>query len=1122
MKNLKQFLALFGLILTPLIVGFLNFSYKEADPFINAKVQPLSYSNLTGEPLFSQQFHFNHLNRGTTLDTYRGEGVTVAVIDSGLNTSHVDFFDNTQTNILDTSAYIEETGNYYSNISIQTVADYGRSIIEDPLDNGHGTNVAGTIGALVNAQGTAGVSPEVDLMILKVNYYFTEIDRAIRYATDNGADIINMSIGAYEDSFIDGHGDEQEGFEGTSTYFQDSINYAYNSGVTLIAAAGNEATDYPSYPASNNNVIGVGALARNSSSTIAHYSNYGLHNVDLVAPGSVYTSDIGSSSSYIETQGTSFSSPIVASAAALYKGKFPYATPAQIEQKLKDSAYDMGAPGPDETFGYGRLDLSSLLSDVSVTGVELSPSSLNLRVGETATLTANVTPSNATNKDVIFISNNDSVATVDETSGLVEARGVGTTTIGVLTDDGMFEDEIEVNVIAQGAVIEVTNISLTDGDFSLGVGASKTLSVDLSPTNATLGDIDFSSSDTAVATINASGQVNALAAGTTIITAEAKQGSASDSLTITVGNYVDEQLTYTFTSKSWATTTTSWTSIKDGFGYSNSGVQVTTGASGASAISPRSFNNIQAITIGYATNASNGAGNIKVYSLSDAGNTNNRTLIGSFSPTTSGGTSKRDTSPFVPIGLTSGYIQIEVETTTNSIYICDVDIDFQEQVVAPISVNDVNFTAITSSLVTGEVFQLGYEVLPIDADNKNVSFTSSNPTVAQVSSSGLVSALSAGTTNIVVTTLDGGYSDSVTILVSDPIVYEEELILNTSIFRTNYTFKQAIDLDNLSATYRASSGDITNLDGNDLTLISGNTSLLGSSTLVFQYLNQIDSVDINVTNIGALQGSGELTNHDLTITGTSFTPAISTSSGTPYSSVFIGENEFSGSGLRNLDGKFMIYDGGHFQNKNSLGTIKSIRFDYASGGSPSSVQTVRFNSSVFSSAIGTITETITSSTAGQSTLVNAPSGMSYFRIDITNRNLQASITINYEQGESLLFTAEDQASAYQEYFLRLTHQECLIEDVQSSTWSQLKNEYRAMVDEARVIVATSYSDLHARYNIIIEGYHFDDFIFSSTSPNRRDTFSQQSSKSILFITLLVFPMFFTGSFIIYQSKKSNY
>lgn len=155
MRQLKHLLLL-SIISASLTIGAFS-SVKEVkpDPFINAFATPAYASTLESEPNFSSQYQFNHLNRGDVLDSYRGDGITIAIIDSGINVEHLDFKSGATTNILNTSAYIEEKGSVYSNIDIQTVAAKGISIINDT--NGHGTNVAGTIGALVNGVGTAGL-----------------------------------------------------------------------------------------------------------------------------------------------------------------------------------------------------------------------------------------------------------------------------------------------------------------------------------------------------------------------------------------------------------------------------------------------------------------------------------------------------------------------------------------------------------------------------------------------------------------------------------------------------------------------------------------------------------------------------------------------------------------------------------------------------------------------------------------------------------------------------------------------------------------------------------------------------------------------------------------------------
>jgi len=1110
-----------SLLVLPLLVNFLNWQRPEADPFIHYQAKPLAYTALDNEPLFNQQFQFNHLNRGTTLDNYRGQGVTVAIIDSGLNSNHVDFFDGEYTNILPTSAHIKETGNYISEISVRTVGEFEKQIINDnnSKHEGHGTTVAGTIGALVNGVGTVGVSPEVNLMILKTDYFFTEINYAITYAADNGADIINMSIGAYATSFKDGNNVQQTGISGADTYFQSAINYAHDKGVTIIAAAGNENTDVKSYPASNNHVVGVGALARNSSTQIASYSNSGLNNVDIVAPGSVYVSDVGSSTSYTETQGTSFAAPIVASAAALYKGKFPSASPAQIEQKLKDTAYDLGSPGVDTTFCHGRLDLSALLNDVAVTGVELNPASLTMRVGETSTVTANILPANATNKTLLYISDNDDVATVDEDTGLVTAIGIGTTQIGVLTEDGDFEAYTQVTVIDETTPVTVTAINIIDDDFTLGIGDTKSLSLNLTPSNATRSDLNFTSSNSAIASVSSSGVVSALSVGQATITVSAKDGTATDTILVTVGTVNNLTKTFSFTNKSWAATPTNWTSTKDGLGYANNGVQVSTAVSGASAVSPTSFNNIQSIKVGYTTNASTGTGNIKVY-INENSNMNNKQLIDTFNVTTKGGTTKRDTAAFIPKTLKSGYIQIEVDVTANSIYVCDIKIIYQEQVVAPISVSGVNFTNDNLSLLTGTTSQLTYTLMPSNATNKNVTFTSSNTNVATVSGTGLITAKAQGLSTIRVTTDDGGFISELLLTVNDPITYEPQLTLNTTNFKTNYTFKESLDLANLSATYRSANGDLTTLNGNQLTLTSGGTTKLGSSTLTFTYLGKSVFVNITVTNIGAIQESETpaYTNLSLTIEG--FSTPLTNNESSEISNSHSGI-EFRVSKIRSSGTNFFIGQGGYIGNITSLTEIKSIRFDYLSGGSDASNQNLRFGNSQNSTASGEIHTTLTTSTPGKSQTVNAPAGSSYFRIDVSNKNLQALITINYRSGNELHFTAEQQAEAYNEYFMSLTAEECSKYDVKASTWTLLNNEYNSLVEDAKTLIKSpSFMAFQARYNVIINAYNYKDFIYGAT-PFTRINFDTNNfvNNNTLILLVGVLSFLSCGSYILFRKHK---
>ncbi len=1096
------------LTVTLLFGGILTTAKRPGpDPFIYAKVQPYAV-NFNGEPKFSSQFHFNHFNRGNIYNYYDGSGVTVAIIDSGINVDHEDFWnDNLQTNITSSSAYIEERGDKHSNIVIQTVANKGINIIDD--EDGHGTAVAGTVGALINGVGTAGVSPGVNLMVLKTNYWFTEIERAIRYAADNGAHIINMSLGAYETTFIDGYGDEQEGIPGASTYFQSAINYAFNKGVTLIAAAGNEKTSERSYPASNSNVIGVGALGRNSSSSMAGFSNYGTHNVTLVAPGYVYVTDNTGANKYSETQGTSFAAPIVASGAALYKQRNPFATPAQVTQALIDSATDMGTPGNDSTYGYGRLNLTALLPGVPVTGVEISPKNKTIDIGESFQLDINILPSNATNKEYIVVADDETIVDVTD-EGLVTGLQVGTTEITVLTDDGMFEDTMTITVRDALEPIAVTNIVNNDGNISLGVGATKQLNLTISPQGALYSDLIFSSSDSVIVSVNNEGLITANSNGSAYINITSKVGPATLTIPVNVYNLTPKTVAYSFTSKSWAATPTSWLSGKDGNGFDNNGVQVTTGTSGANAISPISYENIQSIVVGYATNAAKGAGNIAIYSLSDKNNLSNRIKVGEFSVTTAGGTTRRETTVYVPSGAAEdGYIQIEVTTTTNSIYICDITINYKEVPPAPVAVTGINLTTGHTNLYIGETVTTIYNVLPSNATNKNVSFTSTNPLVASVNANGVVTALSIGTTIISVITNEGAFTKTFTVTVNERILVEPTLNLITTNFKTHYAFGESLDIQNISAIYTDEENNPSTISGSNLTLISGNTKILGSSLLTFSYQGITASVVINVTNIGSENSKVPGMSHSLTLTGSSFTPSL-TDKAKDYAAIVSNSFTFSGNRLRKLanSNNFFIAEGGHFANNTPFDEIVSIKFDYLSGGSAKAKQTVYFASRV--DGFNAATEVINSSTGNTSKTVIAPVGMKYFHIEIDEANLQANITINYKSGGALTYTFNEQATAYYDYFMAVTHEECLISDVQSITWDHLKDEYNAMSIGAQSIVKSlAVNGLGARYNLIINGYGYDDYMVTANASNRvNDPWSSEAFALISVISLALISSYF--------------
>jgi subtilisin family serine protease len=182
-------------------------------------------------------------------------------------------------------------------------------------DQGHGTHVAGIVAAETNnGVGVAGVAPNAVVMPLKASAgpFFTTEDwlEALQYAVANGARVVNMSFGGYEYSSVE----------------QSAIQAAFESGVILVAASGNDNTAQVIYPAAYDGAIAVGAI--DETGMRASFSNYGTK-LDLVAPGDrilscvpEYLSDFFGGS-YAYFSGTSMASPMVAGVAALCLGIQP-------------------------------------------------------------------------------------------------------------------------------------------------------------------------------------------------------------------------------------------------------------------------------------------------------------------------------------------------------------------------------------------------------------------------------------------------------------------------------------------------------------------------------------------------------------------------------------------------------------------------------------------------------------------------------------------------------------------------------------------------------------------------------------------------------------------------------
>lgn len=254
----------------------------------------------------------------------RGEGITIAVIDSGVWAGHPDFKD----------AILPGRNLLYNSD--------GRADI-----SGHGTAMAGIIAARGRRKedGLLGIAPAAKILpVTPYNDTQLLVD-AINWSVGHGADVINMSFGVSDEVAV-----------------HNALKAAVASNVVLIAAVGNagDKGNLERFPAAYPEVLAVGAIDRIGN--VPAFSEHGRQ-VDLVAPGvEVPTLDKSSVGGYSTSSGTSASAAIVSGAAALVRARYPELSAAEVVQRLTATAKDKGPKGRDDAYGYGELDLMAALT----------------------------------------------------------------------------------------------------------------------------------------------------------------------------------------------------------------------------------------------------------------------------------------------------------------------------------------------------------------------------------------------------------------------------------------------------------------------------------------------------------------------------------------------------------------------------------------------------------------------------------------------------------------------------------------------------------------------------------------------------------------------------------------
>ncbi|MBN2372940.1 S8 family serine peptidase [bacterium] len=303
------------------------------------------------DPYYGYQWHLDNpvyggIGMEEAWDIAIGTGVIVAVVDTGIR-----------------------KGTDLANTSFAPGYDFYNNDSDPTDDNGHGTHVAGTIAQSTNnSLGVAGVAYNCTLMPVKVlgstgGGTSSSVANGIKYAANHGADVINLSLGGPVPDYI----------------VRAAVDTAYDLGVTIIAAAGNDGLPACSDPAAyDEKVIAVGATRYDE--TLSYYSNYGP-SLDIVAPGGDTSVDQNGDGyvdgvlqqtfqkigwritwNYYFFQGTSMATPHVAGVAALLISNGTAATPQEVRAAIQETAEDLGAPGRDDTYGWGLVDAYTALN----------------------------------------------------------------------------------------------------------------------------------------------------------------------------------------------------------------------------------------------------------------------------------------------------------------------------------------------------------------------------------------------------------------------------------------------------------------------------------------------------------------------------------------------------------------------------------------------------------------------------------------------------------------------------------------------------------------------------------------------------------------------------------------
>ncbi len=434
---------------------------------------------------------------------------------------------------------------------------------------------------------------------------------------------------------------------------------------------------------------------------------------------------------------------------------------------------------------------------IRVSSVKLNKTSITINKGKTASLTAMVLPSNANNKKVTYKSSDTSVATVDK-NGKIKAIKRGTATITVTTEDGKKTATCKVTVN-----VPVSSVMLDKSTLSLSKGSSYTLKVGVSPGDANNKTVTYKSSNTSIATVDNKGKVTAINKGTATITVTTNDGNKTATCKVTVNNSVS--------------------SVK--LDKTSITINIGTTETLTATVSPSDANNKKV-----------------TYKSSDTSvaTVDNKGVVTAI---------KRGTAT-ITVTTDDGKKTATCKVTVN------------------VPVKSVMLDKSTLSLSKGSSYTLKSAVLPVIANNQNVTYKSSDTSVATVDNNGKVTAINNGTATITVTTNDGGKTATCKVTVNNNSVSSVKLnktsvTINKGKTETLTATVSPSDANNKKVTYKSSDTSVATVDNNGkVTAIKKGTATItvttedGNKTATCKVTVNVpvSSVKLNKTSVNIKKG----------------------------------------------------------------------------------------------------------------------------------------------------------------------------------------------------------------------------------------------------------------------------